>query len=200
MMSKIQDILKFWFGNLESDQPAGEEISKRWWKKDPDFDKEIESRFKDDILKAASGEYQEWESTAEGRLALIILLDQFTRNVFRNTPQAWAYDEIALKHCLTAIEQGQDRELHTTYASFLYMPLMHAENMQAQDESLKQFQALSERCGEAFKKGIEGSLSSAKHHYSIVERFGRYPHRNAVIGRESTAEELEFLTQKNSSF
>lgn len=192
-MGEQQEILRFWFGEIGADGRVADEVSKRWWKKDPELDAEIGRRFGPAMDRAARGELREWEASAHGRLALIVLLDQWSRNVFRDTPRAFAQDAEARRICLEGIDTGADRELLPIERSMFYMPLMHAEDRALQRRAVELFEALA-------REGGPDSVSFAVRHREIVERFGRFPHRNRILGRESTDEELEFLTQPGSSF
>ncbi|WP_180170918.1 DUF924 family protein [Acinetobacter sp. YH12027] len=176
-----QDILEFWF-NPEN-QP-------NWFAKSNNFDVLIEKKFKDIHQAASQAELWQWRTTAEGRLAEIIVLDQFSRNLFRDSSLAFAQDALALALAQEAIAQGLDLQLSPEQRSFLYMPFMHSESTKIHQSALKLFEQL----------GNPINLEFEKKHKVIIDRFGRYPHRNAVLGRTSTAEELEFLTQPNSSF
>ncbi|WP_180173041.1 DUF924 family protein [Acinetobacter sp. YH12029] len=176
-----QDILEFWF-NPEN-QP-------NWFAKSNNFDVLIEKKFKDIHQAASQAELWQWRTTAEGRLAEIIVLDQFSRNLFRDSDLAFAQDALALALAQEAIAQGLDLQLSPEQRSFLYMPFMHSESTKIHQSALKLFEQL----------GNPINLEFEKKHKVIIDRFGRYPHRNAVLGRTSTAEELEFLTQPNSSF
>ncbi|WP_313043465.1 DUF924 family protein [Acinetobacter sp.] len=176
-----QDILEFWF-NPEN-QP-------NWFAKSNNFDVLIEKKFKDIHQAASQAELWQWRTTAEGRLAEIIVLDQFSRNLFRDSGLAFAQDALALALAQEAIAQGLDLQLSPEQRSFLYMPFMHSESTKIHQSALKLFEQL----------GNPINLEFEKKHKVIIDRFGRYPHRNAVLGRTSTEEELEFLTQPNSSF
>lgn len=178
---KIGEILDFWFS-----QPQ------KWWLKERDFDLTIRNRFEADLVQAVHGRYDPWKKTARGTLALIILLDQFSRNMYRDSPKAFSQDGLALEACKAGMKKGLDTKLSDQERAFFYMPLMHSENLEDQKESLKRFASL----GEAQSEGNKYALL----HYRIIERFGRYPHRNKILGRPSTPEEIEFLKQPGSSF
>jgi uncharacterized protein (DUF924 family) len=175
-----EDVLAFWFG-----QPPV-----RHFRKDPVFDQEIRDRFGALHGELVLGEHDDWLTTPRGRLAAIIVLDQFSRNMFRDTPGMFASDPQALQLALEGLARGDDRALSEAERSFFYMPLMHAEDRAVQDRCVELFRAL----------GIENNLKFAVMHRDIVQRFGRFPHRNAVLGRTSTPEEVEFLAQPGSSF
>ena len=180
-MAEIEEILNFWFIECKPEQ---------WFKKNEDFDRMIEKSFSGTIEDAIEGKLDSWEETETGCLALIILLDQFTRNVFRDTPRAFAGDERALvlsKLCFNK-DYLTNLDIHRRY--FMLMPMMHSENLAVQDAALP-----------LFKKYASGKdYEYAEKHRDIIVRFGRFPHRNVILGRKSTNEELEFLKQPGSSF
>jgi uncharacterized protein (DUF924 family) len=176
-----QAIVDFWFKEITPD---------RWWVKDVAFDTEIHDKFKDIHRSASQGELAYWRESPEGRLAEIIVLDQFSRNMYRDTPQAFAFDVIALVLAQEAISLGADKTLTPTQRSFLYMPFMHSESLAIHKDAVLLYQA----------NGIANNLDFEIKHKEIIERFGRYPHRNIILNRTSTAEEVAFLTQPHSSF
>ena len=178
---QAQDILDFWF------DPDHRSL---WFAKSDEFDAKIRDQFQTIHHQAIQAELWSWRKTAEGRLAEIIVLDQFSRNLYRDQPQAFAHDSMALMLAQEAISLQLDAQLSPDHRSFLYMPFMHSESKLIHEFALKLFQRL----------GNEINLSFEKKHKLIIDRFGRYPHRNAILGRSSSAEELEFLTQPNSSF
>jgi len=178
----IEQVLDFWFADGD-DQPR--EV---WFKTDPSFDREIEHRLKTHHEKARLGQYDNLADTASGALALIILLDQFPRNLFRGSAEAFASDSKALAAACAALAAGHDRELTPVQRSFMYLPFEHSEDMDDQEKSVRLFEEL----------GDEDKLKYATEHRDIIERFGRFPHRNAVLGRPSTAEEIEFLKDFDS--
>ena len=175
------DVLDFWF-NPET-QPL-------WFAKSDDFDALIKQNFYDIHQKAAQAELWSWRKTVEGRLAVIIVLDQFSRNLFRDQAQSFAQDPLALALAQEAISLDLDKQLSPEQRTFLYMPFMHSESKLIHEFALKLFQRLNNPL----------NLDYEKQHKAIIDRFGRYPHRNAILARSSTAEELEFLTQPNSRF
>lgn len=176
-----QNIIKFWFEEIEKSQ---------WWKKDDKFDDLIKSRFLDIHIKATKGELFTWRKTSLGVLAEIIILDQFSRNMFRDEPESFAYDSIALVLAQSAIAEGRDLELNVAQRSFLYMPFMHSESLLIHEEAVRLFTEL----------GASSPLEYENKHKNIIHKFGRYPHRNKILGRVSTLEELKFLTLPGSSF
>lgn len=176
-----QEIIQFWFEEIDP---------KKWWIADPEFDHLIANRFLSLMRQAAAGELYAWRNEPKGRLAEIIVLDQFSRNVYRKTPLAFAQDPIAVVLAQEAIHIGVDKTLSEIERNFLYMPFMHSES--------RQIHAWAEQLyrDHAPKGNYEFELK----HKVIIDRFGRYPHRNEILGRESTAEEIEFLKEKGSSF
>ncbi|MBX3476590.1 MAG: DUF924 family protein [Brevundimonas sp.] len=157
----------------------------RWFAKDEAFDAEFRDRFMDAHLAAARRELDGWMDTAEGALALMVLLDQFPRNVWRNTAHAFATDPLARHFALTALDAGRDQEVENDLRRFFYLPLQHAEDMALQDLQVRLFQAMDRPADDRW----------AEHHHGVMTRFGRFPHRNRALGRETTPEEAEFLKQ-----
>jgi uncharacterized protein (DUF924 family) len=183
-MTDVQDftsVLSFWFQEVT---PA------QWWKVDADFDRTIVERFASIHHAAVRGELSPWRAEPAGRLAEVIVLDQFSRNLHRGTALAFAADPVALVLSQEAIAGGHDRGLTQTERSFLYMPFMHSESAIIHEAAVGLFQAL----------GLQSTLDFELRHKAIIDRFGRYPHRNAALGRASTEEELLFLQKPGSSF
>ena len=176
-----QQVLDFWFN--DDTRPF-------WFAKSDDFDQHLRTRFGKILQQAEQAELWQWRSSAEGRLAEILVLDQFSRNIYRNTPAAFAQDAQALSLAQEAIAQGLDQALTAEQRSFLYLPFMHSESAVVHVEALKLFEALAN----------PHNLDYEIKHKNIIDRFGRYPHRNEILGRPSSQEELEFLRQPNSSF
>lgn len=192
MPSEPGEVLDFWFGR-EGEERYGE-FRDEWFQKDEEFDRQIHERFSEDYERAARREYDDWREEPESCLALVILLDQFPRNLFRSDPRTHATDGKALEASEYALERAFDRELPAFKSMFLYMPFMHSENVEDQRRSVELFGRLAARDnGPDVTEYAEG-------HRDIVERFGRFPHRNRILGRESTPEEAEFLEQPGSSF
>jgi len=165
-----------------------------WFRKDPAFDATIRARFGDAVAAACAGAYGEWCATPRGALARVLLQDQFTRNIGRDTPAAFAGDARALVTAEDAIGRGFDRALEPVERQFLYLPFEHAEDPAAQERSLALFRALARHTGR------DDLLEWAQRHADIVRRFGRFPHRNAALGRTSTADEIAFLATPGSGF
>lgn len=180
-ITSSKDIIDFWFS---------ERVSKLHFAKNTDFDKEVYDLFFATYEKALNGGLVDWQETPEGSLALIILLDQFSRNMFRNTPKSFESDKQARDIARLAIKNQFDHKLSKEQRVFLYMPFMHSENLKDQEVSIDLYKKL----------GIEENLKFAVAHYDIIKRFGRFPHRNSTLGRKSTNEEVEFLKNPNSGF
>ena len=187
-MTTPGEILDFWFGDRT--QPQREAYRDIWFDEDPAFDAEISSRFGADVQAANAGGLREWEETAEGALALILLLDQFNRNLHRHTAHAFAGNERAHKIARASIAKGFDASVTKAERQFFYMPLEHSECLKDQDRCCELMAAL----------GDPGLLKYAEQHRAVVRRFGRFPHRNLALGRISTPEEAEFLKLPDSSF
>lgn len=175
------DVIRFWFEELRPEQ---------WWTASTELDGLIRRRFAGLHHAAGRCELHEWRRDAEGRLAEIIVLDQFSRNIHRGTALAFAHDAMALTLAQTAVAAGEDRLLAVAHRAFVYLPYMHSESLLIHREALALFST----------PGMEANLASAHRHREILERFGRYPHRNAALGRASTPEEIAFLKTPGSSF
>ncbi|PMJ99109.1 DUF924 family protein [Vibrio sp. 10N.261.55.A7] len=176
-----RNVLTFWFEELG---PS------KWWVKDENVDNLIKKKFGTLLAQASQCELFEWRTTPHGRLAEIIVLDQFSRNVYRDSPKSFASDTLALSLAQEAVRQGLDEPLTQIERTFLYMPFMHSESLAIHDIAVELFK----------KNGVESNIEFEKKHRDIIERFGRYPHRNIILNRLSTKAEVEFLKQPNSSF
>jgi uncharacterized protein (DUF924 family) len=199
-MDEREEVLRFWFGELSADGLADEAHAKRWWLHDPAFDAQVRERFAALYAAVTVGEHESWLESARGALAYVIVLDQFSRNLFRESPQAFAQDARARGAALSAIDRGFDRHLALDERGFLYMPLMHSEELAQQDRCVALFTAFRDELEGDARERVAGSLDFAERHRAIVQRFGRFPHRNHALGRSSTEEELQFLKQPGSSF
>lgn len=199
-MSESEDVLKFWFGSLDSEGRADAEHAQRWWKKDDEFDSAIRQFFGVVHEALAHGQREEWLGSARGTLAYVIVLDQFSRNMFRGSGRMFERDPQALRASLVGIDRGFDRELALDERGFLYMPLMHSEDIAMQDRCVALFSAFRDEVSGDAKKSIANSVDFAIRHRDIVQRFGRFPHRNGLLGRTSKGEEIEFLLEPGSSF
>jgi len=187
-MQELDDVLHFWFGD-----PPGER-RKAWFVKDPQFDEQIRARFLAVYEKAAAGALSAWAGSARGSLALIVATDQFPRNLFRGSPRAFATDALARATAGRVVAQGWDATMLPVERMFVYLPYEHSELPADQDRAVELFAPLA-----AFPETSD-ALDYAERHRVIVKRFGRFPHRNAALGRTSTAEETEFLKEPGSGF
>ena len=185
-------VLDFWFG--APDSPERGQAREVWFKRSDAFDQAVRDRFLALYERAAAGDLDHWDSTPQSLLALIIVLDQFPRNMFRNDPRAFATDTQALGAAERMVARGWDRSLAPIERSFAYMPYEHAENLSMQERALDLFGRLEREAG------LAEPLDWARKHHAVIARFGRFPHRNAVLGRASTPAEIEFLAQPGSSF
>ena len=177
----VEDVLGFWFDEL---------MPGEWWVKDERLDQQIRERFSEIHAQACRCELFAWRSSAKGRLAEILVLDQFSRNMYRDSPLAFANDPLALALAQEAIGRKADQDLEQVQRTFMYMPFMHSESAKIHEQAVKLFTA----------NGIEANLEFEFKHKRIIDRFGRYPHRNAILGRVSTPEEIAFLNEPDSSF
>ncbi|HDZ56831.1 MAG TPA: DUF924 domain-containing protein [Pseudomonas xinjiangensis] len=180
-MHENQHVLSFWFDEIKPSM---------WWKKDKAFDQLILERFGEVHQRAVCGELYGWRTSPGGRLAEIIVLDQFSRNIHRDSARAFVYDGMALILAQEAIAAGADKALPLEQRSFLYMPFMHSESLVIHEQAMRLFAT----------QGLEDNLRFEQRHLDILQRFGRYPHRNAALGRVSTSEEVAFLREPGSSF
>lgn len=193
-----EDVLCFWLG-APGDPPLARASS--WWQKDDAFDRVIAARFGPTLERGVRGELAGWESTPRGRLALVILFDQLSRNMFRGTARSFAQDPLALRMAQAALAAGDDAVLTPIEATFLLMPLMHAEDRSLQKQCLEGFERLAREVSDPeIRAYCANSADFARRHMTIIERFGRFPHRNGILGRETSAEETTFLKQPGSSF
>ncbi len=188
-----QDVLDFWFGAPASaDHGRARDV---WFRKDPEFDRGISTRFGSLVEAALAGELRDWDGAPASALARILLLDQFTRNIYRDTPKAFAGDTLALAAAGAMFERGDDKSLLPVQRCFAYLPFEHAEDLGVQQRSVALFTELA-----AAHPALQDNLDYAIRHRDVIQRFGRFPHRNAVLGRTSTPEEIAFLEQPGSSF
>jgi len=191
MSRTAEGVLEFWFG---------ERARVRWFASEPAFDDEIRSRFGAAVAAAARGDLDPWAATADGALALTIMLDQFPRNIYRGTPRAFECDDRALQVARGAIERHLDRAHPLDRRMFCYLPFQHSESLPAQQRSVELFSRWAAEHPADRRADADDQMMYALRHREIIERFGRFPHRNAVLGRTSTAAELAFLAEPHSSF
>lgn len=196
----IEDILDYWFGEIDDDGRVADRQANLWWRKSARTDADIRERFGALVTDAGAGALDGWARTARGRLALILLLDQFPRNIYRDTAAAFAHDTQALRLSLEGQDNGHEGELRPIERVFLYMPMEHAEDADLQRRSVAAFQALRDGVPAGQRPAFDNFLEFALQHQSVIERFGRFPHRNAILGRRSTAAEAEYLQQPGAGF
>ena len=190
----------FWFGTSPQDAEVIASQSALWWQKQPAVDTEIRKRFAPLVERAATGELDSWLGELRGRLALILLTDQFPRNIWREQAAAFAFDVLALRWAKEALVLGLDTRARPIERVFLYLPLEHSENLADQQHAVRLFDALAASVSSELRPAFDGFLDYARRHLEIFERFGRFPHRNAALGRETTAAEADFLRQPGSRF
>jgi uncharacterized protein (DUF924 family) len=193
-------ILAFWFGDEPARAATNPDCARLWWSRQPAVDEAMRLRFGGLVQQAGSGALNAWAATPEGRLALILLADQFTRNIHRGTPAAFALDPLARGWALEGIDNGAFAALLPIQRLFTLMPLEHAESLPLQDRCVGLMTALRDSVGEAERQSFDGFVDYAERHREVIRRFGRFPHRNAILGRASTPEETAFLQTPGSSF
>lgn len=194
-----KNVLDFWFGELKG-EVTKEDRNRLWFGGDEAVDNEIKSRFQHTVSEAGEGKLKGWTDTAEGTLAHIILLDQFTRNLYRGLSAAYRYDALALAICKNGLAKSVDVELAPIQRVFFYLPLEHSENLDDQEESMFRFDQLRKAVSSEHREMFDGFFDYAKEHHDIVAQFGRFPHRNAVSGRLSTVEEMAWLNAGGKRF
>jgi uncharacterized protein (DUF924 family) len=200
-LNEIEQVLDFWLGGCRADGALDPAKRRMWFGDGRKHDADIRARFGALHERACRGELDdEWARSARGRLALIVLLDQFSRHIHRDTSGAFAQDPAAQRLATDGIERGLDRDLIPAARSFFYLPLEHAEDIALQRLSVESFGRLCDEVDGDWRKDYEGFLDYARRHHDIIARFGRFPHRNAALGRPSSPEEIEFLKQPGSSF
>jgi uncharacterized protein (DUF924 family) len=199
-LDEVERVLEFWLGTCGAEGAIDPVKRKRWFGQGRKHDAAIRGRFARLHECACRGELDEWASTARSRLALIVILDQFSRHIHRGTALAFAQDSAAQRLAFEGVERGLDRKLHPAGRAFFYLPLEHAEDLKLQHRSVRCFELLANEVSATWRKDYASFLAYARRHYDVIGRFGRFPHRNALLGRASTPEELEFLQQPGSSF
>ncbi len=199
-METADAIHEFWFGADADDVKTADQKKKLWWSKDIAVDKLIVQRFEKTALAAADGALDSWKATPRGLLALILLTDQFPRNMYRGTAGSFAYDHIALQLSVQVMEEGIDQLLRPIERVFVYLPLEHSESLADQERAVQLFKQLASDVAASQKNAFDGFHQFAIRHRDIIARFGRFPHRNEILGRTSTEEEIAFLKTAGSSF
>jgi uncharacterized protein (DUF924 family) len=187
------EILRFWFADALSSVEAARARGKVWFTADPAVDVELTRRFGGLPQRARAGELDAWADTPETAVARILVLDQFPRNMFRATPDAFAFDDLAAAAATEAVDRGFDVQLHPLMASFVYLPFEHAESAELQARAVRCFEALQARAPQGLEPMFASFTDYAPRHRALIVRFGRFPHRNAILARPSTAEEIAYL-------
>jgi uncharacterized protein (DUF924 family) len=195
LITPVQSVLNFWFGDPTSPESSYTQQRKLWFSKNEETDETIRREFMSLYAQAATGELDSWATEPDSCLALLLILDQFPRNMFRDMPRAFATDEKALAIAKRAVERGFDQALKPVQRLFMYLPLEHSETLENQHRSVALFEALK-----AEDADLEDAYAYALRHRDVIQQFGRFPHRNIILGRQSTPEELDFLQQPGSRF
>ena len=200
-MDEIEQVLDFWFGACAADGSLDPAKQKMWFGDGRNYDVDLGKRFGKLHRRAARGELDaEWAATPRGRIALIVVLDQFSRHIHRGTATAFAQDLAAQRLAVAGVEQEADRALIPVQRAFFYLPFEHAEDLELQRLGVRSFERLATEVAPAWRKEYTGFSDYSGRHRDIIERFGRFPHRNRILGRTSTPEEVEFLKEPGSSF
>jgi len=197
---RIDEILSFWFKEQELSAPQIDRRMDIWFGENPDFDDEVEAKFSDDVAGASTGKLDHWAEDPRGRLALIILIDQFRRNIYRNTEKAFSRDRLALKLCVEGAMEKKDKSLTPIQKVFFYMPLQHTESRKVQTKSAELYSRLAESVSPTYRETFLTVAQFAELHKDIIDQFGRFPHRNALLGRENTPEEDKYLAGDSPDF
>jgi uncharacterized protein (DUF924 family) len=197
---RIDAVLSFWFREQELSAPQIDHRMDVWFGEDEVFDLECRKDFADDVDRASAGELDHWARQPRGRLALILLLDQFRRNIYRNTAEAFAMDKAALKLCVEGAMEKKDQGLTPIQRAFFYMPLQHAESRKVQAKGVELYKRLVDAVSPTYRETFETIAQFAELHHDIVQQFGRFPHRNKLLGRQNTAEEDEYLAGDSPDF
>lgn len=198
--SRIDAILAFWFKEQQLSAPQIDRRMEIWFGEDAVLDHEISKEFADDVEAACTGGLDHWASDPHGRLALILLIDQFRRNIFRNTADAFSKDKLALKLCVEGAMEKKDQGLTPIQRVFFYMPLQHAESRKVQAKSLELYERLAEAVSPTYRETFLTVAQFAELHKDIIDQFGRFPHRNKLLNRENTPEENEYLAGDSPDF
>lgn len=198
--SRIEAILSFWFKEQELSAPQIDRRMDTWFSEDPVLDLEIEKEFANEVEAASDGKLNHWAVDPHGRLALIILIDQFRRNIYRNSAAAFSKDKLALRLCVEGAMEKKDKDLTPIQRVFFYMPLQHSESPKVQAKSLELYDRLAETVSATERETFRTVAQFAELHKDIVDQFGRFPHRNKLLNRENTAEEAEYLAGDSPDF
>jgi uncharacterized protein (DUF924 family) len=198
--ARIEAILSFWFREQELSAPQIDRRMDIWFGEDPVFDREIEAEFSGDVELASEGKLDHWATEPHGRLALIILIDQFRRNIYRNSVKAFSKDKLALKLCVEGAMEKKDKGLTPIQRVFFYMPLQHAESAKVQAKAVELYNRLAESVSPTYQETFLTVAQFAELHRDIIDQFGRFPHRNKLLGRKNTSEEDEYLAGDSPDF
>ncbi len=199
-VARIDEILSFWFKEQALSAPQIDRRMDIWFGEDAEFDAAIKAEFEDDMERASQGELDHWADEPRGRLALILLIDQFRRNVYRNTAKAFSHDKLALKLCVEGAMAKKDKGLTPIQKVFFYMPLQHAESAKVQAKSVELFNKLAESVSPTYQETFLTVAQFAELHKDVIDQYGRFPHRNELLGRENTPEEDEYLANDGPDF
>ncbi len=197
---RIEAILTFWFKEHALTAPQIDRRMDIWFGSDPVFDHEVTEQFGNDVELACSGQLDYWAETPRGRLALIVLIDQFRRNIHRGTSKAFSKDMLALRLCVEGAMQKKEQDLAPIEKVFFYMPLQHAESRKVQAKSVEIYRRLAQSVSPTYRETFETILQFAELHRDIIDQFGRFPHRNQLLGRDNTPEEDEYLSSDAPDF
>lgn len=197
---RAREVLDYWFGDLSQTSKYFAQRNRLWFMGGEAVDEHIRKHYEADVIRAAEGGYEDWQRTPRGCLALIILLDQFSLNLYREQPRSYDQSRLALPITRRIIEQGWERELTLVERVFVYLPLEHSEVLAEQEESVRRYEALVREAPPELREAMEGYLDYARRHERVVRRFGRFPDRNEVYGRENTPEEEAFLASDEAPF
>ncbi len=192
-MNDVNSVLEFWFGKLENNTDFPKDKATMWFGDGASYDDEIKLKFSSLHQQASNNQLSYWESSPDSLLALIIILDQFSRHIYRNTSQSFVQDDKAIALVKLGLDKAFDKDLFFVHRKFFYMPLMHAENLETQKLSIEMFSRLRDEVPKELTETYARSLSFAESHHYVIAKFGRFPELNEILGRESTEEELEFL-------
>jgi uncharacterized protein (DUF924 family) len=198
--TRIDTILSFWFKEQELSAPRIDRRMDIWFSEDPVFDHEIEKEFTDDVNAACAGKLNHWAAQSDGRLALILLIDQFRRNIYRGSAEAFSEDRLALELCVKGAMEKKDKGLTLIQRVFFYMPLQHAESRKVQAKSVELYNRLAEAVSPTYRETFLTVAQFAELHKDIIDQFGRFPHRNRLLNRENTPEEAEYLAGDSPDF
>lgn len=200
IMNRAEEILEYWFGHVEDTIQPSEHRTEIWFGGKKEVDDVIRDKFSGDLHKAIANQYEDWEREPRGTLALIILLDQFSRHINRDTPGAFEQDQKALDLCLYGIQHEFDHALSLIERVFFYIPLMHSESLEMQATAIRAYQILVNLAFPETRSIYENFLNYTIKHYEVIKQFGRFPHRNEILGRTSTPEESDYLKNRDVNF